>query len=145
MTTPTERESNVNPARLMVREVWSAGDLALIDELATDDHVHHDPLIREPLEGRTALKEWVATVREGAPDLTKTITGTYVDGDAVIVTYTTTGTHEGEIMGIAPTDRSIEVDGVYVFHVADGTIEETLDTWDAFGLFAQLGAFPEVV
>ena len=145
MTSRYESESNANLAHLLLREVWSAGDLALIDELVTDDHVHHDPLIPTPLEGRRALKEWVETVRVGAPDLTKTVTGTYEDDDAVIVTYTTTGTHEGEIMGVAPTGRSLEVDGVYVHHLEDGRISETLDSWDAFGLFAQLGAFPEAV
>ena len=145
MSSANDTRPGTNAARLLLGEVWSRGDLALIDELVTDDHVHHDPLVPDAIEGREALKGWVATVREGAPDLSKTIRETYVDGDAVIVTYATTGTHEGEIVGLAPTGRSFEVGGVYVFHLADGGIEETLDTWDAFGLFAQLGAFPEVV
>ncbi|MFP9190067.1 ester cyclase [Natronosalvus vescus] len=145
MTTENGSEARSTPAHLLLREVWNRGDLALIDELVTEDHIHHDPLLPEPLEGREALKGWVETVREGTPDLTKTVHETYVDGDAVIVTYTTTGTHEGEIMGIAPTGRSLEVDGVYVHHLEDSRITETLDTWDAFGLFAQLGTFPEVV
>ncbi|WP_255192927.1 ester cyclase [Natronobeatus ordinarius] len=144
MTTPRESGSKVTPAHLILREVWSTGDVALIDDLLTDDHVHHEPLLPEPLEGREPLKEWIETVREGAPDLTKTVGETYVDGDAVIVTYTATATHEGDILGIAPTGRSIEVDGVYVHQVEDGKLAETTDSWDAFGLFAQLGAFPEV-
>ncbi len=143
MTDPTGFEPNTNTARLMLREVWSTGDLALIDELIADHHVHHDPLLQEPIEGPEGLKEWVGTVLEGTPDLTKTANGTYVDDDAVIVPYTATGTHEGEILGITPTGRSIEIDGVYVFHGEDGTLEETLDMWDAFGLFSQIGALPE--
>ena len=144
MPIETERERNTNAAHLLLREVWSAGDLALIDELVAANHVHHDPLLPEPIEGRAALKEWVKTVREGAPDLTKTVDGTFVDGETVVLTYTTTGTNEGEIMGAEPTGRPFEVDGVYVHHIRDGLLEETQDVWDAFGLFAQLGAFPEV-
>lgn len=144
MTTDNGPETRTTPVHLMLREVWNRGDIALVDELVTDDHVHYDPLVPEPLEGREALKGWVETVREGTPDLTKTVRETYVDDDAVVVTYTTMGTHEGEIMGIAPTGRPFEVDGVYVHHLAEGRIEETLDTWDAFGLFSQIGVFPEV-
>ena len=121
------------------------GDLALIDELVTDDYVHSDSVLPDSLEGPAALREWVETVREGTPDMTKTIDETYVDGETVIVVYTARGTHEGDIFGIAPTGRSIEVDGVVVSRVADGRLVESTDVWDAFGLFAQLGTFPEAI
>lgn len=144
MTDASDAAERRSVARLMLREVWSNGDLPLIDELVSAEHIHHDPLVPEPIEGRQALKEWITAVRAGAPDLTKTVNGSFIDGDAVVVTYTTTGTHEGEIVGIAPTNRSFSVDGVYVFHLAEGEITETIDTWDAFGLFSQIGTFPEV-
>lgn len=145
MTTETERGRHLNPACLMLREVWSTGDLALIDELVATDHVHHDPVLPDAIEGRAALKEWIDTVRTGAPDLTKTVDGAYVDGGTVVLTYTTTGTHEGEIIGLEPTGRRFEVDGVCVHHVRDGTLEETQDVWGAFGLLRQLDAFPGAV
>ena len=144
MSVEDELQSTVDPVHLLVRAVWSAGDLALIDELVTDDYVHSDVLLPDSLEGPAAFREWVETVREGTPDMTKTVRETYVDGDTAIVVYTASGTHEGDIFGIAPTGRSIEVDGVVVSRVTDGRLVESTDVWDAFGLFAQLGTFPEV-
>ncbi|AGB17020.1 ketosteroid isomerase-like protein [Halovivax ruber XH-70] len=145
MTAATGPKSTANPAHLMLREVWSTGDIELIDELVADRHVHYDPLFDEPIAGASALKEWVGTVRTGSPTLTKSVRETYVDGNAVILTYTSTGTHDGEIMGIAPTGRSFELEGASVFRVDDGRLVETVDVWDTFGLFSQIGAFPEVV
>ncbi|MGM0605224.1 MAG: ester cyclase [Halobacteriota archaeon] len=130
------------PAHLMLQEVWSKGDLALIDELTTEDYVEHDPVLPEPVRGREALKETIAMFREGTPDLTKAVDETYVDGDTVVVTYTATGTHEGEFMGIARTGREIEVDGVFVYRVEDDRLAEGRDVWDAFGLLGQIGALP---
>lgn len=135
--------SKATPALLMLQEVWSRGDLELIDEITTEKYVERDPVLPEPIRGREALKETIAMFREGTPDLTKAVDETYVDGDTVVVTYTATGTHEGEIMGIPPTGRSIEVEGVFVYHVEDGTLVEGRDVWDAFGLLQQIGALPE--
>ncbi|ARS89995.1 ester cyclase [Natrarchaeobaculum aegyptiacum] len=143
MSPDGDRGSTASPALQLLREVWSGGDLALIDELVTDDYVHSDSVLPDLLEGPAALREWVETVRTGTPDMTKTVRETYVDGDAVIIAYTARGTHEGDIFGIAPTGRSLEVDGVCVSRVADGRLVESTDVWDAFGLFAQLGTFLE--
>lgn len=145
MTVEYGPKSTANPAQLMLREVWSTGDLELIDELVADRHVHHDPLLEEPISGASALKEWVATVRTGSPTLTKSVRETYVDGNAVVLTYTSTGTHDGEIMGIAPTGRSFELEGTSVFRVDEGKLVETVDVWDTYGLFSQIGAVPEGV
>lgn len=142
MTQQTNPESVAQPAHLMLEEVWSRGDLALVDELTTEDYVEHDPVLPEPIRGREALKETIAMFREGTPDLTKAVDETFVDGNTVVVTYAATGTHEGDIMGIPPTGRSIEVEGVFVYRVEDGRLAEGRDMWDAFGLLAQVGALP---
>lgn len=143
MTTRDQPEPTTTPARLMLQEVWSKGDLALIDELTTEDYVEHDPVLPEPIRGREALKETIGMFREATPDLTKAVDETYVDGDTVVVTYTATGTHEGELMGIPRTGREIEVDGVFLYRVEDGRLVEGRDVWDAFGLLGQIGALPD--
>lgn len=127
----------------MLEEVWSGGDLELIDDITTEGYVEHDPVIPEPIRGRKALKETISMFRDGAPDLTKAIDQTYVDEDTVILSYTATGTHEGEIMGIPPTGRPIEVGGVFIYTVDGGKLTEGIDMWDAFGLLAQIGALPD--
>jgi len=143
MTTRNQPESIANPAWLLLREVWSRGDLALVDEIVTADYVQHDPVLPDPIRGPEALKEAVATYRRGTPDLTKTVEGTFVDEPTVVVPYTATGTHDGEFLGVAPTGREIEVEGVFVSCVEGRKLAEGTDMWDAFGLFQQVGALPE--
>ncbi len=53
-----------------------------------------------------------------------------------------TGTHRGEIFGIAPTGKHVSF-RLHEFHTLDG--ERITTTWhmeDWFGLFLQLGQFP---
>lgn len=124
----------------MVEEVWSRGDLALVDDLVTEDYVQHDVAQPEPIRGPEALKEAIGMYRAGTPDLTKTIEELIVDGETVVIPYTATGTHEGEIMGVAPTGTELEVEGIFVYRVEDGRLSEGTDLWDAFGLLRQIGA-----
>lgn len=73
MATENHRETLESPARLMVQEVWSRGDIDLVDDLVTEDYVQHDVALPEAIRGPEALKEAVRRYREGTPDLTKTI------------------------------------------------------------------------
>lgn len=145
MTNQNTPDSIAVPAQLLVREVWSRGDLALVDELVTDGYVEHDPVRSNPLRGPEALKERVARYRRGSPDLTRTIEETLVDGNTVAIHYTVTGTHEGSLLGIDPTGREIEVDGMLLSRVIDDRITEGTDIWDAFGLLRQLDALPDSI
>lgn len=145
MTNRNGPDSIAVPAQLLVREVWSRGDLALVDELVTDGYVEYEPTRSEPVRGPEALKEQVAHYRQGIPDLTRTIEETLVDGTRVAIHYTTSGTHEGPLLGIDPTGKEIEVDGVFISHVTGGRLAEGTDVWDAFGLLRQLRTLPEPI
>ena len=142
MTDGDEYSTDATPVHLMLREVWSTGDLALIDELVVEDHVQHDPVLAEPVRGRTAIKAAIDRFRTGIPDLRKDIVETYVDDGTVIVEYIATGTHEGELLGVAPTGRRLSADGIYLSHVDDGKLVESTDMWDAFGVHRQIETGP---
>lgn len=143
MTNQNEPDSIAGPAQLLVQEVWNRGDLALVDELVTDDYVEFDPIRSDPVRGPEALKERVAQYRQGMPDLTRTIDETFVDGTTVVIPYTAAGTHDGEFLGVAPTGRQVEVQGILITRVETGELAEGTDLWNAFGLLGQIGALPE--
>lgn len=145
MTDGNRPDSIAVPAQLLVQEVWSRGDLALVDELVTDDYVEHDPVQSNPIRGPEALKERVAQYRQGTPDLTRTIEETLVDEPTVAIHYTAIGTHEGPLLGIESTGREIETEGVLISRVMDGRLVEGTDVWDVFGLLRQLEALPESI
>ena len=56
--------------------------------------------------------------------------------------WTGSGTHVGDLMGIAPTGRSIEVDAISIHRMESGRIAETWQVWDTLGFLRQLGVVP---
>lgn len=128
-------------ARRMVGEVWNEGKLDVLDEIASEDYTEYDPVLPGKVRGREAFKEVVAMFREPMPDLFKHIEGLWVDGNTVIVHYRATGTQKGEMMGLPPTGKKVEGQGVFIFTIEDGKIVSGIDMWDAYGVLRQLGAF----
>ena len=65
-----------------------------------------------------------------------------VEGDLLCFRSTTTGTHEGEFMGVPPTGKRISVPGFDMVRVRDGQVTEHWGLIDAMTLMQQLGAIP---
>ena len=63
-------------------------------------------------------------------------------GDRVIVRWAGSGTHRGELTGIEPTGKSIEVEAISVFRIGGERIADEWTVWDALGLLQQVGAAP---
>jgi predicted ester cyclase len=65
------------------------------------------------------------------------------EDDKVALVWTFKGTHNGELMGIAPTNREVEFDGIYMYKLKDGKLVERSGKRDMFNLMKQLGVIPE--
>ncbi len=59
-----------------------------------------------------------------------------------MVRWSMTGTHGGELMGVPPTGRPIEVTGFDLFRIEERKIAELWQNWDQLGLMQQIGAIP---
>ena len=93
--------------------------------------------------GPEAIGKLLSTFFEAFPDLHSTIEEVYeVEGGRAVGRFLTRGTHTGEIMGIAPTGRTIAISGVAIFHVVDGKVEHEWNIDDLFGLLQQIGVLP---
>ena len=57
--------------------------------------------------------------------------------------YTGRGTQQGELIGIAPTGKSVELTGIGVQRVSGGKLVEEWGEWDQLGMMRQLGVIPE--
>lgn len=63
------------------------------------------------------------------------------DGDGFVTTRArATGTHQGEILGLAPTGESFEVTALTLSLIEDDEIIEWFGEWDFVGLLNQIGA-----
>jgi ketosteroid isomerase-like protein len=63
-----------------------------------------------------------------------------VEDDCVVTVGRYIGTHEGELMGVAPTHRRVELAVMHLDRIRDGKIVEHRGLGNAMDLMNQLGA-----
>jgi steroid delta-isomerase-like uncharacterized protein len=125
--------------RRYFEEVWNQGKVDVLDELLSPDYVNHTPSVGDPPLGPAGLKPIVLAIRRAFPDVHFTIEDVVVTVDAVAVRTTMTGTHTGELFGIAPTYRKVRVMQIQIERVRDGRITEHWRVTDELALMRQLG------
>jgi len=124
------------------RALLDSRDVATVDEFFAEDFVsYNQPPGLEP--GAAGVKQFFAMFRDAFPDAQVTIDELVAEEDRLAVATTLTGTHEGELLGIAPTGRRVSVTGIDLVRVRDGQIVEHRGLTDTVGLLRQLGAAGE--
>lgn len=123
-------------------EVYSTGDYDIIDEVTSPDYVGHDPALPEPMRGPEALKAQAAGYRAAFSDLRLTVDQQIAEGEYVVTRWTGRGTHDGELLGVPPTGKSVEATGISIARIVDGKVVEDYTEWNALGLMQQVGAIP---
>jgi len=131
-------EENKAVIRRLFSEVLNEGDLNLVDYLMSSDYIHHDSA-NPDLIGPNGYKELVNKYRSAFSDLKHTIKDIVAEGDKVVVRFEWSGTHDGDLEGIAPTGTHTKGMGISIFRFSEVKIEECYDIWDALGLMQQLG------
>lgn len=103
-------------------ELWSKGDLTVIDSSYSPDFVGHFPA--ETVHGPSGIRSSVESHRRSFPDWTETVEDTIADGDRVVTRFRSRGTNLGEFFGKPATGRRVEITEVCIFRVVDGKIVE---------------------
>jgi steroid delta-isomerase-like uncharacterized protein len=116
----------------------AAADLAAIDDLCDPDLVDHNASA-DQTPGLSGFKDMLAAISVSFPDLRSTVHHVIGEGDLVATHWTLRGTHQGEFMGVAPTGRTVTVEGMNVYRFAGGRITEMWTQLDGVGLREQLG------
>ena len=119
-------------------KVLNGRDLAVLDEIVADDYVENDPLPGQG-SGRDGLRQRVEMLIDGL-DPHFTVEDMIAEGDRVAVRWTTRGTHDGELLGFAPTGTPVAFTGISFFTVRCGKVVEFQTEMDAAGLLEQVGA-----
>jgi steroid delta-isomerase-like uncharacterized protein len=139
---PVSTEENKEVVRRVGVEPWE-GNLSVVDELVSTNYVGHDPTTPDHL-GPSAVKEFVSGYLAAFPDASITIEEQLAEGDLVATRWTASGTHKGDLMGIAPTGKQVTVTGITISRVEGGQLVEEWSNWDTLGLLQQLGAIPQL-
>jgi steroid delta-isomerase-like uncharacterized protein len=131
-------ERNETVAR-RVFDAFNTGDLSIVDETTAENAVNHDPAQPDEARGPEGFKQIVQLYRGAFPDLTFTIEECFSDGDLVCTRWTTTATHDGDLMGLSATGRHITGSGITIDKIDDGKVVESWNQWDNAGLMQQIG------
>src|SRR4029453_7447030 len=65
-------------------------------------------------------------------------------GGPIVSQWRCRGTHKGELMGVAATGKTIEVEGISILHLENGRIRHQTTVWDPLGLLRKIGGVPTV-
>ena len=124
-----------------IDRLFSEGDLSAIDDLAAPDYVDNDPPFGA--DGtREGMRQVGAMMRAAFPDWRSEVHSLIAEDDIVVERFTASGTHKGEINGVAPTDKVCSLAGINIFRVRDGKVVERWGRLDELGFLKQLGAIP---
>jgi steroid delta-isomerase-like uncharacterized protein len=128
--------------RRWFEEVWNNGRMEAIDEMASPDVIGHGQAQHATDIGLREFKPFVQALRSAFPDMQVTIDYIIEQGDKVVARWTSTMTHRGEFLGIAPTGKKATITGTTTQKISGGKIVEGWDNWDQLGLLVQIGAVP---
>jgi predicted ester cyclase len=124
----------------MFNEIINEGKIEVADELFAADYIDHGPMGDMP--GADAFKEVVRVWRAAVPDVCCTIENWFESGVMAAWNVRVTGTHTGEMMGIAPTGRSFEYVTPNIGRFAGGKAAEHWADQGMFQFLTQIGALP---
>ena len=123
----------------LYEEVFSKGDLDLIDELMADDFVEHEELPPGIPPGKAAPRALMTMMHGAFPDFHATVEELLEDGDKVIARVRFSGTHQGEFMGIPATGKKFDIAVIDIIELRDGKAVAHWGVMDMAGMMEQLG------
>lgn len=133
-------DANVELMRRAVEAVNSGTLQEIASEIIADDFVRHDLAGAFPgVEGVQGAADFVALLRSAMPDLRFEIEDIFSAGDRVVMRLLMRGTHQGELLGVSGSGRTIEISEMNIYRIAGGKIAETWQLPDYAGLLRQLG------
>ena len=119
----------------------NTADEKLAEKLVAEDAIFYTPASPEPLYGGKGYLSVVHWMRKGFSDCKWHITDMVADEDKVAVKWNLTATHDGEFMGIKPTNKKISVCvmNFYYFNT-DGKVINDIAAEGMIGILRGIGA-----
>lgn len=93
-----------------IEEVINNKNLNAADELVAENFIEELPFPGQG-PGKDGLKYALQSMFTGFPDMKWTVEEQIAEGEKVVTRFSWTGTHQGEFMGIAPTNNSVRIWG----------------------------------
>jgi steroid delta-isomerase-like uncharacterized protein len=127
--------------RAFIDRVLTAGEID-----ATGDYFHADVVEEVPFPGQApglhGLRETLIRLRRAFPDMHWRVEEQMAEDTRVLTRFCWSGTHQGEFLGIPPTNRVVRVWGMVIDRFEGEKVTSTRILMDTFSLLQQLGVVP---
>jgi len=122
-------------------EAWNRRDFDKMRSLMHADYSYTggDGERHQGADAGMAVAQMFATA---LPDGKVDILHIHTAGDVAITEFVGSGTHQGDLMGIAPTGRRMSIPVCMVLEIRDGKIYAEREYMDMAHVMQQLGAMP---
>jgi steroid delta-isomerase-like uncharacterized protein len=127
--------------RRFYEELWNRWDLAEADEILAPD-LRFRGTLGTTLVGVEAFRGYVERVRAAFPDWHNHLEELIDAGETIVARLTFSGTHRGELLGVAATGARVEYAGIAIFRLEGGRIAEAWVVGDTQELWRALAATP---
>ncbi|HWG60406.1 MAG TPA: ester cyclase [Streptosporangiaceae bacterium] len=141
-TTTTTTARNKQLVKTFIQELFTNGDLDAVDRYLHPEFVNHGLPFPGAPDGPEGMRLAAAVFRQALTDWHSDVHQLIAEGDIVVERFTASGTHNGELMGVHPTARTITLAGIQIFRIDGDTIVERWGRLDEVGLLRQLGLIP---
>jgi steroid delta-isomerase-like uncharacterized protein len=127
--------------RTWFEEVWNQQKTETIYRLFSADTAIHG-LPGAPMRGHDAFKGIFDSFCGAFPDIHIDVVQTVTQGDTVVAHCRVTATHTGDGLGLPPTNRRVEFEGVTIGRIREGQFVEGWNFYDFLSMYQQIGALP---
>lgn len=134
-----DEQLNKDAVRRFFLEFCGREDPAPFRELFAADYHDHDIGNDTDTIGADALHAETLGYRRGFPDFRFTVEDQIAEGDRVTTRWSWHGTNTGELRGMPPTGKTVDITGTTTFTFRDNKITEGWWHWDTLGMLRQLG------
>jgi len=100
-------------------EAWINNDPVQIENLFAPEYTVNDRPI-----GIEGVKQSVHFLHFAFSDISAESNEIVAEGDKVVLRWTVRGKQRGEFMGIPPTGKFVELQGINIYHIIDAKIRE---------------------
>jgi steroid delta-isomerase-like uncharacterized protein len=115
--------------------MWNTGNLAAIDDAFASTYSVNGELV-----GPEGVRRAVSWLHATFANANLAIGEMVAEGDKVAVSWSMRGIQRGAFMDVPATNKHVTLDGINIYHIADGKIASNTERVDVLGLLRQLGA-----
>jgi steroid delta-isomerase-like uncharacterized protein len=125
-----------------VARIWNERDFGAMRTLFHPEYTYTGGDGKEIRGGPDAGLGIAKMFADAFPDAVLEVKKVYTQGDTAIAEMIGRGTHNGELMGVPPTGKRVEINICNVMELRDGKIYREREYMDMLTMMVQMGVVP---